>query len=154
MSEKVLTGRTVFIITASAFAVIIGVNLFMAYMAVGTFPGLETKNTYVASQKFDAERAAQVALGWDVSAEIANGRLRLVITGPDGQPVNPASLAATLGRAINTREDMTPEFTFDGRAHVAAADVAPGYWNLRLLATTADGTSFRQRIEIRVKDPA
>ena len=153
MSEKVLTGRTVFIITASAFAVIIGVNLFMAFMAVGTFPGLETRNSYVTSQKFDAERAAQVALGWEVSAEIADGELRLIITGPDGQPVNPATLNATLGRATNVRDDMAPEFIFDGRAHVAAADVAPGYWNLRLLATAADGTSFRQRIEIRVKGP-
>ena len=50
-----LTGRKVFFITAGAFAVIIGVNVTMAVLAVGTFPGLEVKNSYVASQSFDAK---------------------------------------------------------------------------------------------------
>jgi FixH len=58
-----ITGPRVFAFTASAFAVIIGVNVFMAYQAISTFPGLEVKSSYVASQSFDAERAAQNALG-------------------------------------------------------------------------------------------
>ncbi|MDZ4134978.1 MAG: FixH family protein, partial [Paracoccaceae bacterium] len=41
-----LTGRKVLVITVSAFAVIIGVNLLLAYKAVSTFPGLEVKNSY------------------------------------------------------------------------------------------------------------
>lgn len=153
MSEKVLTGRKVFFITASAFGVIIGVNLFMAAMAVGTFPGLETKNSYVASQNFDADRAAQLALGWAISAKVEGGELRLSILDAKGQPVAPASLTATLGRATHVGDDTTPDFVFDGRTHVAPADLAPGNWNLRLQATAADGTQFRQRIVIRVKDP-
>ena len=46
---KELTGRKVLAITVGFFAVIIAVNLFMAFKAVGTFPGLEVKNSYVAS---------------------------------------------------------------------------------------------------------
>ncbi len=52
----------------SAFAVIIAVNLVLAFKAVRTFPGLEVENSYVASQTFDAERTAQEALGLDAEA--------------------------------------------------------------------------------------
>ena len=52
--------------TGIAFGVIIGVNVVMATKAIGTFPGLEVKNSYVASQSFDKRRDAQEALGWDV----------------------------------------------------------------------------------------
>lgn len=153
MTTKPLTGRTVFAITASAFAVIIGVNLYMAFMAVGTFPGLETKNSYVASQSFDADRKAQLALGWDVSALIEDGNLRLSILGPDGAPVEPASLVATLGRATEIVDDRTPVFGFDGKSMVAPVDLEPGNWNLRMIATAADGTTFRQRIVLHVDRP-
>ena len=37
----------------AAFGVIIAVNLVLAYNAVKTFPGLEVKNSYVASQEFN-----------------------------------------------------------------------------------------------------
>ena len=154
MSAKPLTGRKVFFITASAFGVIILVNLVMAAAAVGTFPGLETKNSYVASQKFDADRAAQLALGWNVSAEVKDGLLRLAITDSNGIPVAPASLSATLGRATHVGDDRTPEFTFDGAALVAAADLEPGNWNLRLRALASDGTEFRQRVVIYVDGPS
>ncbi|MFN7052645.1 MAG: FixH family protein, partial [Gemmobacter sp.] len=61
-----ITGRQVFAFTAGAFGIIIAVNVLMAYKAVSTFPGLEVKNSYVASQNFDTERRAQEALGWDM----------------------------------------------------------------------------------------
>ena len=75
-----LTGRHVLGITVTAFAVIIGVNLVLAYKAVSTFPGLEVANGYIASQTFDAERKAQVALGWTAVPEYRDGRLTLALT--------------------------------------------------------------------------
>ena len=63
-----LTGWHVLAIFVGCFSVIVTVNLTLAYNAVATFPGLEVKNSYVASQHFDAERRAQEALGWDVRA--------------------------------------------------------------------------------------
>lgn len=68
--EFELTGKHVLAITVSAFALIIGVNVFMAYSAIQTFPGLETDNSYVASQQFDRLKAAQLGLGWEVAAKI------------------------------------------------------------------------------------
>lgn len=143
--QKELTGRKVLVIICSAFAVIIGVNLTLAYKAVATFPGLETKNSYVASQAFDANRAAQEALGWDVGARVEAGQLRLSIT-RDGDPVEVDIQSAVLGRATNVSQDQTPVLVFDGKDYVAPVSLAAGNWNLRLVAKAEDGTMFQQRI--------
>lgn len=152
MSERQITGRQVFIVTASAFAVIIAVNLTLAWNAVATFPGLEVKNSYVASQKFDAERAEQLSLGWQVGAKIEGTQLILSIDDATGAAVRGVDISATLGRATHVAEDQTPEFGFDGRFYVAeVGQLGRGNWNLRLAATAPDGTPFRQRIPIHVR---
>lgn len=148
---KEITGRHVLVGSVLAFGVIIGANLTLAFNAVRTFPGLEVKNSYVASQNFDREREAQLALGWDVQAEIADGELLLKITGPDGEAVRPELLQATLGRATHVRDDMTPDFRFVNGVFVAPVEVAGGNWNLRMKAVAEDGTAFQQRIVLRVR---
>lgn len=150
MRTKELTGWHVLAIFGGAFAVIIAVNLMLAIQAVATFPGLETRNSYVASQTFDRDRAAQVALGWVVSANVSGGQLRLLIDDAVG-PVVANITSATLGRATHVGDDITPVFRNDGTRFVA--DVPPlgaGEWNLRLAATAPDGTAFRQRVIVRV----
>lgn len=151
---KELTGRKVLFIAVSAFSVIIGVNIFMAWSAIGTFPGVEVKNSYVASQTFDADREAQEALGWDVSAEIIGSALQLNIIGLDGHPALVEAIDATLGRATERKDDQTLLFaeTSTG-AHVAdVGALAPGKWDLRLTATALNGTHFRQRIMLFVPE--
>jgi nitrogen fixation protein FixH len=151
MAGKELTGRKVLMITVGAFSVIIGVNLVLAYNAVTTFPGLEVKNTYVASQDFDRDRAAQIALGWEVSVRYDGGAVVLSIRDKDGLPVQAATIEAPLGRATTIADDQEPTFAYQGGDYVAAADLAPGTWNIRLLATAEDGTLFRQRVVFNVK---
>ena len=150
MFGKPLTGTHVFAIFASAFSIIIAVNLTLAFQAVATFPGLETKNSYVASQSFDEDREAQLALGWTVAAEIENGDLVLSIDDALG-PVVPTIVSATLGRATHVGDDRSPEFLHNGTAFVApVGTLERGNWNLRLVARASDGTLFRQRIVIWV----
>ncbi|MET4127631.1 FixH family protein [Roseovarius sp. MBR-6] len=146
MAERQLTGRHVFLIFAGAFGTIIAVNLVLAYSAVSTFPGLEVKNSYVASQEFNERKAAQEALGWEVRATHGGGVLRLTISDAEGQPVRVASLDATVGRATHVAEDQRPEFHFDGRGYVAPVTLAPGNWNIRMVAEAPDGTAFQQRV--------
>ena len=62
MSQFTLKGHHVLIMFVGGFSIIIAVNMTLAFNAVSTFPGLETKNSYVASQSFDADRAAQEAV--------------------------------------------------------------------------------------------
>jgi len=148
MTERtpwVMTGRKFLLIMVAAFSVIIGVNLTLAYQAVATFPGLEVANSYVASQNFDRLKKAQLALGWQAEATIAQGQLRLSMR-KDGLPISPEIFSAVIGRATNVAEDQFPTFVFDGTDYVAPITLGPGNWNLRLIALAEDGTKFQQRI--------
>jgi nitrogen fixation protein FixH len=145
-----MTGRKVLIIMVSFFGIIIGVNLTLAYNAVSTFPGLEVKNAYVASQNFNEELAAQQALGWTVTANVDDGILVLAITTEDGAPAEVATLDAVVGAATHVRDDQTPEFLFLDGAFRAPVTIRPGNWNIRMVATTSDGTVFRQRVVLHV----
>jgi nitrogen fixation protein FixH len=126
------------------------VNLALAFNAVKTFPGLEVKNSYVASQEFDVRRTAQEALGWSVYASAQDGQVKLEITDRDGKPVEVAKLSATLGRATHVKDDQKPDFQFDGQAYVAPADLGPGNWNIRMVARAMNGTEFTQRVILHV----
>ncbi|WP_170603354.1 FixH family protein [Ruegeria arenilitoris] len=151
MSERQFTGKHALAVFVAAFGVIITVNLLLAYKAVKTFPGLEVKNSYVASQEFNERLQNQQALGWDVRAEFKGGLLILHITDQTGSPVKLSDLQAVVGRATHVKEDFSPDFTFDGLAYAAPAVLGEGNWNIRLLATNHDGTEFAQRIPLYVK---
>lgn len=141
-----LTGRMVLAIFVAAFGVIIAVNLLLAWNAVRTFPGLEVRNSYVASQGFNEALREQRALGWEVRVAVVGERLEVRFTDADGAPASVASFQASLGRATHVRDDVTPAFTYEDGVFVAPVDIALGNWNLRLVATAADGTEFRQRV--------
>lgn len=146
-----ITGAKFFAIIASFFVVIIAVNIVLAYKAVSTFPGLEVANSYVASQTFDADRAAQLALGWTVGAEVHGSDLVLSITDANGAPVQPAAITAIFGRPTDVIDDQVPDFRFDGQVYRAPVAAGPGNWNLRLEATAENGTVFRQRVIVLVE---
>lgn len=144
-----MTGGKVLAIFFGAFGIILAVNLLMAYSAVSTFPGLEVRNSYVASQGFNDRLTAQRSLGWNVQVGVFDGELRVVVTDPDGNPADIATMQATLGRATHTRDDLEPEFALEAGTFIAPVAIAPGNWNLRLIATAPDGTEFRQRVSFR-----
>lgn len=129
----------------AAFSVIIAVNLTLAFSAIRTFPGLEVKNSYIASQQFEHKRRAQTALDWEVSARLDRGLLLLSIR-KDGQPIAPQIISARFGRATHIHDDQDLALVFDGQQFVAPVLAADGNWNLRLKALDPSGTPFEQRI--------
>lgn len=145
-----LTGAKTLGMFVAFFGVIISVNLVLAYQAVSTFPGVETANSYVSSQTFDDDRAAQEALGWTAHAQVSDGTLVLSLTDTAGRPVEPASVLGIFGRPTTTRDDQNPDFAFDGAVWRAPVNAGIGQWNLRLQAVAQDGTPFRQRIVVVV----
>jgi nitrogen fixation protein FixH len=150
-----LTGRKVLAIALGFFGVIIAVNLTLAHQAVSTFPGIEVKNSYVASQTFEAERKAQQVLGWDLAHRYApgDGTLTLVFRETaTGFPAPVAALDVLVGRATAAVDDTRPGFVQAGGAWVAPLTLAPGKWLLRVEATAADGTVFRQRLDLFVAE--
>lgn len=152
MMARAITGRMVLGGFIGAFGVIIAVNLFMAYRAISTFPGLEVPNSYVASQVFDSQRRAQEALGWHVEAEYRGGVLTLGFRDRDGYPVRVDALSAVVARPTHRRDDVTPAFHYDAGSFTAPLDLAPGVWNLMLEAEAHDGTRFHQKIRLTVED--
>ncbi len=146
-----LTGAKVFAIAASAFGLIIAVNVFMAYKAVSTFPGLEVANSYVASQAFDTERNAQKALGWTLEHGYADGRLTLAFRDTAGAPVEAQALTALVGRTTEAAQDVTPVFTYANGVFAAPVALAPGKWMILQEAKAADGMRYHQRLDLLVK---
>lgn len=147
-----LKGRHVLAITVSAFGVIIAVNVLMAFKAVSTFPGLEVRNSYVASQTFDAERKAQEGLGWTLTPTYDRGELRLAFADRDGHPVKLGGLAVLVGRTTDATSDQRPTFADLGGVYTAPLMLARGKWMMQIEAQAQDGTLFRQRIDLMVDE--
>ncbi|MGC5198867.1 FixH family protein, partial [Aphanothece microscopica] len=68
-----------------------------------------------------------------------------------GQPAQVAGLSVLVGRSTVASQDSRPAFTQNGGAFSAPLHLAPGKWLLRVEAMAADGTMFRQRIDLFVK---
>ncbi len=149
---KPLTGRKVLLIAVAAFGLVIAANLTLLFTSLGSFPGLVVKNSYVASQGYDAERRAQAALGWTVSTRHENGVLSVAITDAAGAPVRALAVAATVGRPASQADDLTLTLTPDTDGYSAPAALAPGLWRVEIAAETADGARWRGRADLRLKD--
>jgi nitrogen fixation protein FixH len=146
-----LTGRAVLAITLAAFGTIIAANVTLAVYAIGTFPGLEVANTYVASQTFDADARAQQALGWTATVEEAGGRMTLRLVDRTGAPVRPRDLTVLATRPTEAREDTPVTLTFDGTDWTGPAALPPGRWRIRIAAMAPDGTAFRTIRDLTVR---
>ncbi len=146
-----ITGRHVFFITTGAFAVIIGVNLLLAFKAVSTFPGLEVHNSYVAGQGFDDRKAAQEALGWVMTPSYAAGRVDLAFTDDTGLPVAVQDLQVLIGRTTSSADDSQPIFRQEGPLYVADLALTHGKWMIKVTARAEDGTLFERRSDLYVK---
>lgn len=151
--RKRITGPRFLGFMVGVFGLIIVVNVFMAFRAVDTFPGLEVGNSYVASQSFDADRAAQTALGWTVTPSYDGkaATLDLAFTDAEGKAVQVRDLTVLLGRPTEAKDDMEPRFIQEGGFYRAVAALHPGKWMLHVQALAEDGTKFQQRLNIFVK---
>jgi hypothetical protein len=84
-----ITGLMVLGFMIAFFAIIVGVNVFMAHAAISTFGGVETASSYHAGQMFERDVAmakAQDAQHWQVDAKLtrADGTTLIDITAHDG----------------------------------------------------------------------
>lgn len=149
------TGWHMLAVMVSFFGVIIAVNAGLAYKAISTFPGLEVKDSYVASQSFDEEKAAQEALGWHLKQgyDHAKDQLRLEFIDATGQPVILKDLDVLVGRPTEAAQDQHPQMILgaDG-AYVSASSLPIGKWMLQILAHAQNGTLYQARTYFYVRD--
>ena len=148
---KELTGRMVLMILLGAFGIILAVNMTLLYNAVKTFPGLEVKNSYVASQTFDDRAVAQRALGWVPEVKYANGQMNLSIFA-NGEFIFPEVIDVRVGRPTHGREDVIPVLLRDTIGYWFSIDLGEGKWFIDVNAEDANGEPFAQRLEIFVTD--
>lgn len=144
------------------FGVIIAVNFYMLTSALGSFGGLVTPNSYVASQLFEEDQAAQRAsaiAGWtielDHDAATEDGAALVVSIEEDGTPVSGLGLAADLGRPSHAREDLTLAFREIAPGRYVSTEAAPlGVWRVTLIHVVAEsGAVERRSARIHIRAP-
>lgn len=149
-------------IMVSFFGVIIAVNTYMMTWAVGTFGGLVTPNSYVASQMFEEDQAAQRAsaiAGWTIDAShapVTEGGAALILEiARDGAPLTAAGLSADAGRPSHAREDRVLAFREVAPGRYVSTDPLPlGQWRVTLLNVAADGDAVERRsLRVHVRAP-
>lgn len=145
-----LNGRRVLLIATGAFLFMLVPNVLLAVLAVNTFSGLVTPNSYVASQQFDRLRTAQIALGWHAELSYRDAVLRVDFTDGEGRIVRPASLVVTLGRPTTMRDDEKLALVDTDTGMAAEAPLSAGMWRIEIDAVAADGTAFHQSRDLLV----
>ena len=128
------TGWHMWAIMIAFFGTVIGVNWYMAYLAVSGFSGEVVENSYDASQKFDTwldAAARDKALGWSAKvARRADGRLIVRMTGTGTQA---GALTVEAWRPLGDPSNHMLAFTRVDGAYVATTPLAVGRWHMKLL---------------------
>lgn len=138
------TGRKVLALFVGGFGVIIGVNMVLLYSAIGSWPGLETKNAYSAALGFDQRRKAQEALNWVAISDYKNGDVVITLRDDNNKSVPLKELNVIVGRATRDNEDRTVIMDSFADSHRGATDLAAGNWQVRIHAIDQLGNEFRQ----------
>ncbi|MEM9140762.1 MAG: FixH family protein [Pseudomonadota bacterium] len=145
---KELKGHHVLAIALTAFAVIITANMAMLFAATGSFPGLVVKNSYVASQGWNARTEAQQALGWSSEIDYADGRLTVRIRARDGAAIDGLALTARIGRPTTDTLDQSLEFQALSEGYAAPITLNPGVWRVDI--KTRSGPAFEKTAELYI----
>ncbi|WBQ13160.1 FixH family protein [Hyphomonadaceae bacterium BL14] len=138
-----LTGWHVLAILLAFFGVVFSVNGFFITSALTTFTGEEATRAYVRGLEYNAvldARRAQAELGWSAAVNVADGRVLVSVTDPDGAPVGGLDLSGELRRPGDPLLDRPLTFS-EIRAGVYAAqseDMVIGRWLVRVRAAGDD----------------
>jgi nitrogen fixation protein FixH len=151
-APRPLTGRVVLISIVAFFAVVIGVNLVLAKLAIDTLPGTEVDSAYSASLAYEGEIAAaraQNLRNWQVDAHIerapdGGATLRVEARDDQGRPMSGLKFKGRFERPTDRRADQPVVLAEIGigiyRGNAAA--IAPGQWDLVLEGDAAGARMF------------
>lgn len=150
------TGWHMLAVVCSFFAVVIAANLTMALFATGSWTGLVVKNSYVASQQFNEQlmnARAQDELGWKSEIAYAAGQIRFTVHKKEGAGLSGAQVTAKLTRPVGIEQDHTITM-IENRPGIYQHDgvLAPGVWNVEVLAQVKAGTDYRQIFRLHIPE--
>lgn len=157
--EFKLTGRHVLIGFCAFFGFILLTNVVMIYLAVSTFPGLESKSAYKAGRNYNQQIEAareQDRLGWTGAIDIAaaeGGLTQIQVTYTDrrGQPLYDLSVDGVLRRTVHQKQDVPLQFKMIAPGVYSAAidrDQFSGQWLLKV--TAQDALDHTHRLDKKI----
>ncbi len=149
LAKGEFTGWHMLFSIVAFFAVILGVNLFMAFSATSTWTGLVVQNSYVASQEFNTKLAnarQQAEWGWRGSLEYADGQLVFTLLDGDDRPIAAEDVTIALSRPIGVSGDQTVVMPADATGrYTLALGLDAGVWNAAIVARFADLPDYEHR---------
>ncbi len=158
--NKEFTGKKALMWIVGFFLIIFIVNAIMATIAVGTWGGLETNDSYRKGLYYNDEIAAaeiQKSSGWKIALShspsgLQNDRLDVEISWPEGD-LPPAKVTAIISRAVTNAYDQQIILTKSGKNIYTAPLNLPqaGQWNINILVKRADGPIYQLREKILVE---
>jgi len=147
------TGKHMLMSMACFFGVIIAVNVTMATLASKSWTGLVVRNSYVASQQFNAQLAdarAQHESGIQSEISYRHGQLYLEVKDQDGRTLPVSGLAISIGRPVFEQSDRTIEVTAENRvSHNITLNLEPGIWAISVTGET-NLTHYRRDVRLLV----
>lgn len=152
-----LTGLHVLAVTVGFFGIIIAVNLTFVFLALSSWTGLTDNDSYRTGLSWNLtldRDAAQKALGWttDIETRVETGVaddyrifLTLTVTDRTGVPVTGLAIEGMARHPIAEAKDrpIAVEAREGGVYHGRAALPSAGDWDIRLIATKPDGSTYR-----------
>jgi nitrogen fixation protein FixH len=158
VAPRALTGRVVLISLVGFFAVVIGVNLLMAKLAIDTLPGTEVDSAYGASLAYESEIVAahdQNLRNWKVDAHVerrADGAATVELQARDsnGAAMPGLRFLGRFERPTDRRADqpVTLAEVGGGIYRGDALALPPGQWDLVLEGDVAGRRMFLSKNRI------
>lgn len=137
------------------FVVVAAVNAVFVTLAIRTLPGTVVEHPYeegIEYNKIIADEARQNALGWSGKISYADGTLRFILTGKDGDPLEGAKVKAKIERPISDGYDRDIQLTDkgDGIYEAGLRFPLPGLWNARIFSVW-NGTPFQADTDLEIR---
>ena len=160
VSENTLTGRRVLAYLLGFFGLIFAVNGVFVYFALSTFNGVHTENAYIKGLNYNATIEAaeqQAALGWRMETVLTptdrGGILTVTMHTANGEPVDGLGIDGMFLRPAQDGLDRPVVLQQVGAGRYDALVELPvrGQWDLRLVATTRDGATYRSAERVWLK---
>ncbi len=144
------TGRHMLFVTSAFFAVVIGVNVTMAWLASSSWSGLVVENTYVASQEFNKKAAAIKALaatGISGSISMSHGVFHYHLKNRDGSPAAADIVVANFKRPVGDHEDFNISLEKAGEGSFTSSRHVPsGDWIVELISRRGDAVVMHEAV--------
>lgn len=154
-----LTGRSVLLMVVAFFGVMLGVNFYMATVAVKTFSGIDADNPYDSGLAYNKEIAAAKAqglLGWKVDlTRTADGpatEITATVKDKDGQPITGLDVSMHFYYPATRKLDreVVAAAVANG-VYSGSAQLTHGQWEVEIDLKRNGKREFRSRNQLTVE---